>query len=153
MAGPSGSSMSRIINKTSTFDFTRGVDAYGYPLDDRLHDFLTADEDTSPATGQEIDDLLKNIRPDIDIPEYNREVGPEGLRYPLYRHQGVALAWMKQMEEGTNKGGILADDMGLGKTISTLSLMLSNRAESRPKVGLRPKYRVCSAIPLMHLLI
>ncbi|KAG6089506.1 hypothetical protein E4U15_002564 [Claviceps sp. LM218 group G6] len=136
MAGPSGSSMSRIINKTSTFDFMRGVDAYGHPLDDRLHDFLTADDDTSPATGQEIDDLLKNIRPDIDIPEYNREVGPEGLRYPLYRHQGVALAWMKQMEEGTNKGGILADDMGLGKTISTLSLMLSNRAESRPKTNL-----------------
>ncbi|KAG5969926.1 hypothetical protein E4U58_000917 [Claviceps cyperi] len=136
MAGPSGSSMSRIINKTSTFDFMRGVDAYGHPLDDRLHDFLSVDDDTSPATGQEIDDLLKNIKPDIDIPEYNREVGPEGLKYPLYRHQGVALAWMKKMEKGTNKGGILADDMGLGKTISTLSLMLSNRAESRPKTNL-----------------
>ncbi|KAG8420568.1 hypothetical protein J3459_010975 [Metarhizium acridum] len=43
---------------------------------------------------------------------------------------------MKQMEEGTNKGGILADDMGLGKTISTLSLMLSNRSTSRPKTNL-----------------
>ncbi|KAG6053138.1 hypothetical protein E4U17_002497 [Claviceps sp. LM77 group G4] len=136
MAGPSGSSMSRIINKTSTFDFMRGIDVCGHPLEDRLHDFLSGDDDTSPATGQELDDLLKNIRPDIDIPEYNREVGPEGLKYPLYRHQGVALAWMKKMEEGTNKGGILADDMGLGKTISTLSLMLSNRAESRPKTNL-----------------
>lgn len=29
------------------------------------------------------------------------------------------------MEDGTNKGGILADDMGLGKTISTLALMLT----------------------------
>jgi SNF2 family DNA or RNA helicase len=29
------------------------------------------------------------------------------------------------MEEGTNKGGILADDMGLGKTISSLALILS----------------------------
>ncbi|KAG6263850.1 hypothetical protein E4U48_006496 [Claviceps purpurea] len=137
MAGPSGSSMSRIINKTSTFDFMRGIDTFGNPLDDRLQYIMAADEeDTSPATGQEIDDLLKNIRPDIDIPEYNREVGPEGLKYPLYRHQGVALAWMKKMEAGTNKGGILADDMGLGKTISTLSLMLSNRAESRPKTNL-----------------
>jgi len=32
---------------------------------------------------------------------------------------------MKAMEEGTNKGGILADDMGLGKTITSLALILS----------------------------
>jgi SNF2 family DNA or RNA helicase len=42
---------------------------------------------------------------------------------------------MKQMEDGTNKGGILADDMGLGKTISTLALMLANQATSRPKAS------------------
>ena len=35
------------------------------------------------------------------------------------------------MEEGTNKGGILADDMGLGKTISTLALMLSRPSTDR----------------------
>lgn len=35
------------------------------------------------------------------------------------------------MEEGTNKGGILADDMGLGKTISTLALMLSRPSADR----------------------
>ncbi|KAG5984447.1 hypothetical protein E4U55_004791 [Claviceps digitariae] len=134
IAGPSASRMSRIIEKTSMFDYTNGVDIYGNPLDDRLTSVL--DDDHEPMTGREIDDLLKNITPDIDIPEHNREVGPEGLKYPLYRHQGVALAWMKKMEEGTNKGGILADDMGLGKTISTLSLMLSNPAESRPKTNL-----------------
>ncbi|KAG6009700.1 hypothetical protein E4U43_008683 [Claviceps pusilla] len=135
IAGPSGSSMSRIIERTSMFDYAGGVDGFGDPLDDRLAKFL-GDDRSLPMTGTEIDDLLKNITPDIDIPEHNREVGPEGLKYPLYRHQGVALAWMKKMEEGTNKGGILADDMGLGKTISTLSLMLSNRAESRPKTNL-----------------
>lgn len=32
---------------------------------------------------------------------------------------------MKSMEEGSNKGGILADDMGLGKTIQALALMVS----------------------------
>ncbi|KAG6006439.1 hypothetical protein E4U21_007057 [Claviceps maximensis] len=137
IAGPSGSSMSRIIEKTSMFDYASGLDVFGNPLGDRLTNFLDDyDETSSLVTGKELDDLLKNITPDIDIPEHNREVGPEGLKYPLYRHQGVALAWMKKMEEGTNKGGILADDMGLGKTISTLSLMLSNRAESRPKTNL-----------------
>jgi SNF2 family DNA or RNA helicase len=35
------------------------------------------------------------------------------------------------MEEGTNKGGILADDMGLGKTISALALMLSRPSTDR----------------------
>lgn len=35
------------------------------------------------------------------------------------------------MEEGTNKGGILADDMGLGKTISTLALLLSRPSNDR----------------------
>ena len=40
------------------------------------------------------------------------------------------------MEEGTNKGGILADDMGLGKTISTLALILCRPSADRlRKVG------------------
>ncbi len=37
------------------------------------------------------------------------------------------------MEEGTNKGGILADDMGLGKTISALALMLSRPSQDRAR--------------------
>ncbi|ATZ52859.1 Bculs1 [Botrytis cinerea B05.10] len=76
-------------------------------------------------TEKEIKDLLENIKAEIEIPLEDREGTPEGLRYPLYEHQKIALTWLKQMEEGSNKGGILADDMGLGKTISTLSLILS----------------------------
>jgi SNF2 family DNA or RNA helicase len=39
------------------------------------------------------------------------------------------------MEDGTNKGGILADDMGLGKTISALALILSRAStDIRKKV-------------------
>jgi SNF2 family DNA or RNA helicase len=117
------------------FDYSNGVDIYGKPLPNRLTHFLLDNDYESPVTAKELDDLLKNIRPDIDIPEHNRGVGPPGLRHPLYRHQEVALNWMKQMEEGTNKGGILADDMGLGKTISTLALMLDNQAHSRPKAS------------------
>ncbi|EGR53060.1 uncharacterized protein TRIREDRAFT_74323 [Trichoderma reesei QM6a] len=72
----------------------------------------------------------------MDIPEDKRDGTPEGLKNALYPHQALALSWMKQMEEGTNKGGILADDMGLGKTISTLALILSRPAKSRPKTNL-----------------
>lgn len=130
-----GSSVSNIIQRTSMYDFHNGIDVFGTPLPGRLSNVLLDDDDYEPTmTGKELDDLLNNIRPDIDIPEHNRGVGPPGLKYPLYRHQEVALNWMKQMEEGTNKGGILADDMGLGKTISTLALMHANPAKSRPKV-------------------
>ncbi len=44
--------------------------------------------------------------------------------------QRIALAWMlKRENEGHSPlGGLLADDQGLGKTISTLALILKNRA-------------------------
>ena len=51
------------------------------------------------------------------------------------------------MEEGTNKGGILADDMGLGKTISTLALMLSRPSNDRLCKVRSSRYRFAS--PLM----
>jgi SNF2-related domain len=72
---------------------------------------------------------------DIEISKENREDTPDGLNYPLYEHQKIALTWLKRMEEGPNKGGILADDMGLGKTISALALILSRPSrDSRRKV-------------------
>lgn len=37
------------------------------------------------------------------------------------------------MEDGSNKGGILADDMGLGKTISALALMLTRPSTERAR--------------------
>lgn len=83
-------------------------------------------------TVDEIKKLLENIRPDMDIPPENREGTPEGLVYPLMEHQKLGLAWMKAMEEGSNKGGILADDMGLGKTIQTIALIVS-RPSPDPK--------------------
>jgi SNF2 family DNA or RNA helicase len=45
------------------------------------------------------------------------------------------------MEDGTNKGGILADDMGLGKTISTLALILSRPSTENTR-------KVISYLPL-----
>ncbi|KAI9846631.1 MAG: hypothetical protein M1838_001230 [Thelocarpon superellum] len=76
-------------------------------------------------TREELKTLLENIRPDAELPPENREGTPEAMKYPLMEHQKLGLAWMKSMEEGSNKGGILADDMGLGKTIQALALLVS----------------------------
>ncbi|EEU47462.1 uncharacterized protein NECHADRAFT_105989 [Fusarium vanettenii 77-13-4] len=137
--GPSSghaSSLADIITKTNMFDYTSGMDAYGNPLPERLSDFIQDAYHDPRMTEKDLDNLLQNIRPDMDIPEMNRDGTPAGLKRPLYPHQELALTWMKKMEQGSNKGGILADDMGLGKTISTLALLLSRPATTRPKTTL-----------------
>lgn len=56
---------------------------------------------------------------------------PDGLMsVPLLRHQRIALSWMVKKETVSWHccGGILADDQGLGKTISTIALILTERA-------------------------
>lgn len=87
--------------------------------------YLTHDPTRTTA---EIKSLLENIRPDEELPEENREGTPDAMAYGLMPHQQLGLAWMRKMEEGSNKGGILADDMGLGKTIQALALMVSRRS-------------------------
>ena len=88
-------------------------------------DYLTHDPTRTTA---EIKSLLENIRPDEDLPEEDREGTPDAMAYKLMPHQQLGLTWMRKMEEGSNKGGILADDMGLGKTIQALALMVSRRS-------------------------
>ncbi|KAJ6769780.1 TRANSCRIPTION TERMINATION FACTOR 2-RELATED [Salix purpurea] len=61
-------------------------------------------------------------------------VPPDGvLAVPLLRHQRIALSWMVQKETCSShcSGGILADDQGLGKTVSTIALILKERAPHR----------------------
>lgn len=140
-----GSAMSRLVNSTSHFGMPMGVHEFDGPMDDRLANYLQEAYHDPQVSEKELDELLQNIRPDMDIPERNRDGTPAGLKSPLYKHQELALTWMKKMEEGTNKGGILADDMGLGKTISTLALMLSRPSTSRPKVCRLAGYQVRTA--------
>ncbi|KAI9825631.1 MAG: hypothetical protein M1832_000975 [Thelocarpon impressellum] len=85
-------------------------------------DYVTNDP---TKTRDELKSLLENIRPDAELPAQSREGTPEAMKYPLMPHQKLGIAWMKKMEGGSNKGGILADDMGLGKTIQALALMVS----------------------------
>ncbi|KAI4234695.1 MAG: hypothetical protein LQ349_003644 [Xanthoria aureola] len=89
------------------------------------YDYLTNDP---TRTLTEIKDLLNNIRPDEDLPPENREGTPDAMVFPLMEHQKLGLTWMKSMEMGTNKGGILADGMGLGKTIQAIALMVSRKS-------------------------
>lgn len=76
---------------------------------------------------EELKNLLQNIRPDEEL-NVDRKNTPEAMKYTLMPHQQLGLAWMQSMEEGSNKGGVLADDMGLGKTIQALALMITRQA-------------------------
>ncbi|PNY27197.1 ATP-dependent helicase, partial [Tolypocladium capitatum] len=131
-----GVSLLDTIQRAGMLDLSSSMDPDGNAFPVRLSNFLQDAFHDPRVTEKELDDLLQNIRPDMDIPERNRDGTPAGLKSALYPHQELALSWMKNMEAGTNKGGILADDMGLGKTISTLALMLARPAISRPKTNL-----------------
>lgn len=127
-------SLAATINRVNSYDFNAMRDENGDPFNSRLVDFLDDYVNDPRKTEEDIQQLLSNIRPDMEIPEEERGETPEAIRYPLYAHQQLALKWMTDMEEGTNKGGILADDMGLGKTISTLALMVSRQSSDNIKV-------------------
>ncbi|EXJ94910.1 hypothetical protein A1O1_00028 [Capronia coronata CBS 617.96] len=92
-------------------------------------------------TKEELQDLLKHIRPDEEFAADQVAVQPDGLKVTMMPHQLYGLTWMRKMEEGTNKGGILADDMGLGKTIQSIALMLDRPApenKHRPTLVVAP---------------
>ncbi|KAL6991012.1 hypothetical protein U1Q18_009133 [Sarracenia purpurea var. burkii] len=76
--------------------------------------------------------IYRVVLQDLSQPK-TEALPPDGvLAVPLLRHQRIALAWMVQKETASLhcSGGILADDQGLGKTISTIALILKERAPS-----------------------
>ena len=56
-------------------------------------------------TLREMKELLENIRPDEDLPPENREGTPAAMVYKMMEHQKLGVAWMRRMEEGSNRGG------------------------------------------------
>ncbi|TID26994.1 swi snf family dna-dependent atpase [Venturia nashicola] len=84
----------------------------------------------SSKTSAEIKALIENIAAGGDIPPEMRGNTPEGMVGTLFEHQKIGLKWLKEKEEGTLKGGILADDMGLGKTIQAIALMASRPSDN-----------------------
>ncbi|KAM7217320.1 ATP-dependent helicase ULS1 [Rhypophila decipiens] len=128
---PGFSSLSDLTKRVSSYDFKTMTNGVGEALPSHLASYIDDFVHDPRKTDEEIQQLLSNIRPDMDIPEEARGETPAALRYPLYVHQQLALKWMIDMEKGKAQGGggILADDMGLGKTISTLALMVSRPSE------------------------
>ncbi|KAM3499578.1 hypothetical protein MY10362_007171 [Beauveria mimosiformis] len=126
-----------VINRTKDFSYSNAAAGFGFPpVADRMRHFLDLTQHQEKMSDKELEELLQNIRPDEEIPLEERNDTVEGLKVNMYHHQQLALKWMQAMEDGSNKGGILADDMGLGKTISALALMVTRRATSRPKTNL-----------------
>lgn len=88
---------------------------YGSSHYSQVRDFarnLTQDE-----SEKELRDLLANIQSaEEEIPPKDRTGTPEGMSddIVLLEHQKIGLTWLQKMEDGTNKGGILADDMVCG---------------------------------------
>lgn len=78
---------------------------------------------------EEIEALLQNIRPDEELPAHLMVRTPADMAVSLHKYQELGLTWLKNCEEGSNKGGILADDMGLGKTVQMLALMVERKSE------------------------
>lgn len=79
-----------------------------------------------------IQKLLENIGTDEneDGSDENLAPTPEEMSVSLLKHQRISLKWLLKMENGNNKGGILADDMGLGKTVQAISLMLAHKSKN-----------------------
>lgn len=77
-------------------------------------------------------DGIRNLMESIKITEFKEEGlanTPKELCISLLKHQRIGVSWMLKIEEGSNKGGILADDMGLGKTIQAIALILANPSQ------------------------
>ncbi|KAK8008748.1 SNF2 family N-terminal domain-containing protein [Apiospora marii] len=118
---PGTSSLADIVQRTNNYDYASSTNEYGDPLDNRV--FIPfGDDDES----DQVKALLTNISTEAGTADGDST--PAALKEPLYKHQQIALKWMKGMEADEHKrGGILADDMGLGKTISSLALIVRDR--------------------------
>ncbi|KAG0034906.1 hypothetical protein BGZ81_002313 [Podila clonocystis] len=112
-------------NYHSRYSHHYGSSIYSQPRDYARN--LTTEENE-----KELRDLLANIQSmEEEIPPQDRTGTPEGMSdtIVLLEHQKIGLTWLQKMEDGTNKGGILADDMGLGKTIQAMALIVSRPSD------------------------
>lgn len=104
-----------------------GLPGMGFPGTDYSRELDHADPE---EVREELLKLVDNIAPDEDASNVvDEDIEIEGLTIKLKPYQNTGLKWLQKMEEGSNKGGILADDMGLGKTVQAIALMVTRPSE------------------------
>ncbi|TPX76970.1 hypothetical protein CcCBS67573_g01768 [Chytriomyces confervae] len=83
---------------------------------------------------EQLKDLLENVAITAAVPPVDQRLpSPPDLKVTLLEHQKIGVEWMLRMENGTNKGGILADDMGLGKTVQSITCCILNPSKDRAR--------------------
>ena len=65
--------------------------------------------------------LIKN-----KMKKFNMLLGRANFQAKEYQCEGIEWCLRRELEQSTNKGGIVADEMGLGKTLMMIGLMFVN---------------------------
>ncbi len=97
--------------------------------------------------GEDEEDLVKwfdNLNINNNHPQ---EIQPPAMDGELLPYQKNGLAWLKVVEGGPSKGGILADEAGLGKTAQIIALILATRLENLER---KPNLVICPVSVLDH---
>ncbi|WP_212746294.1 DEAD/DEAH box helicase, partial [Nonomuraea sp. KC401] len=96
---------------------------------DLLRHVVRADDDELPLLEVDADGVLGDLLSGQAERRLTPLATPAGLDATLRPYQERGLAWLSFLSE-LGLGGVLADDMGLGKTITTLALLVHERAET-----------------------
>ncbi|KAG5520185.1 hypothetical protein PMAC_001262 [Pneumocystis sp. 'macacae'] len=141
-SNPIDLSIDSLNHSFSYNSYPYSITEYQNPISQKLYN--SSPYSQALDTSREIMALLDNIQPVNELKV--REGTPKRLLPVLMEHQKIGLTWMKEREEGSNKGGILADDMGLGKTIQALALIVSQK-ESENSLGTT---LICTPVSLLQ---
>lgn len=110
-------------------------DANSYGSGKHAFDMDSDTDDQSPVfpdggyASRHLEELIEGIADDEEVARELREGTPRAMCSSLMEHQKLALTWLKKIEAGNTKGGILADDMGLGKTVQAIALIVARPSE------------------------
>ncbi|MFC5829384.1 DEAD/DEAH box helicase [Nonomuraea insulae] len=96
---------------------------------DLLRQVVQSDDEELPLLGIDADGVLGDLLSGQAERRLTPLATPAGLDATLRPYQERGLAWLSFLSE-LGLGGVLADDMGLGKTITTLALLVHERAET-----------------------
>ncbi|NRQ39267.1 ATP-dependent helicase [Nonomuraea sp. NN258] len=94
---------------------------------DILRGVIQGDDDELPLLEIDADGVLGDLLSGQAERRLTPLATPPGIDATLRPYQERGLAWLSFLSE-LGLGGVLADDMGLGKTITTLALLVHERA-------------------------